>query len=399
MGASHNAFVPAAILLENPGITLNEFDERIRQIGPFRNYDSDMIGWRGVYDSSFDMANRFVTGPICIGMPIYTKSLEPHSKDPWEIRPLEIVSRLAEDKWLSPEYRVNKFLGCRFEEEHECKLHVFRKYMRGNKLVKMDSEPAYYYLNGERIQVPKNDTHSQKVFKILEVLDTGTEKVEGDERIYQRFKLGKIVPEYQQERFQSLEELTGAHPRFSLDKLFDFSQNSGDLAIGSPFFTSVRWTRKNGGYYLDTDYILKMKQLGRYDTLHADFIYTSIVLTAEAIKHKEWEMLEYCSGDERPGVMAQFLMAHPDSKARHDDELLLFYDCKDASLKDLNNSEWLRQRLLEPGRRGLTPEQHKREYELVCEEAPELIKRMEWRREYNRGAFRPVKEDKNELPF
>ena len=44
MGASHNAFIPAAILLDNPGITFGELETRIRQVGPFRNYVYEMIG-------------------------------------------------------------------------------------------------------------------------------------------------------------------------------------------------------------------------------------------------------------------------------------------------------------------------------------------------------------------
>jgi hypothetical protein len=109
-----------------------------------------------------------------------------------------------------------------------------------------------------------------------------------------------------------------------------------------------------------------------------------IILTAEAIKHKEWEMLAWAGGDERLGIVAQFLMRHPSSKRRHDNALLQFYDCLDAYLNGMINTEWLIQRFLEPWRRGFSRERAKIEYRILCEESPELIRVVNERREYER---------------
>jgi hypothetical protein len=52
---------------------------------------------------------------------------------------------------------------------------------------------------------------------------------------------------------------------------------------------------------------------------------------------------------------------------------------------------------VEQWRRGLTDEQAKVEFQLICDDAPEQIKRMNARREYESRPAEPVKKEK--FPF
>jgi hypothetical protein len=406
MGATHNEFIPAAILLENPGITLAEFDERIRQVGPFRDYRFDMIGYNSVNWHSLGIFTKYNNGQIglakeVLSMPVRKKSISPNPKDIWGVGRLEIIPRLGDNCWLEPEYLVNTYLGNRLENEHVARMNVFKKFRKGQELRKMEADEGHYYLNGNRVDIPKDnqDRNRCEMFIVEDILETGKSKIAEQDAEYQVLRLKLIVPEYRQERFESLEELAKAYPSLSPYRLFDFSQESGELSRGNRFNAKMKWLRKNKGYYLDTKSILDIKSLGIYDWLHADFLWGSIVLTAEAIKHEDWEMLEYCSGDERPGILAKFLVDHPESKARHDNSVMQFYDCKDACMRELSNSEWLRERALESWRKGLSPEQAKKEYELVCKEAPELIRIMERKRKYLRRCFSEKVDRSNEPPF
>jgi hypothetical protein len=406
MGATHNEFVPAAILLENPGISLEELDARIRQVGPFNDYQFKMIGDNSVRGYSLGIFTKYNKGQMglaqeVLSMPIRAKSIIPNPRDILEIGRLEVVPRLGDNCWLEPEYLVNTYLGNRLEREHVARMNVFKNFRKGQRIRKMAADRAHYYLNGQRVDVPEDNQNMDccEIFIVEDILETGKSKVAEQDVRYQVLRLKLIVPEYKQERFESLEELAKAYPSFSLDRLFDFSQDSGELSRGNRFNAKMRWMKKNGRYYLDTKSILDIKSLGIYDWLHGDFVYGSIALTAEAIKHKEWEMLEYCSGDERPGILAKFLVGHPESKARHDNLVMQFYDCKDACMRELSNAEWLRERAIEAWRRGLSPEQAKKEHALVCEEAPELIRIMEGKRKYLRRCFSEKVDRSGEPPF
>ena len=88
-----------------------------------------------------------------------------------------------------------------------------------------------------------------------------------------------------------------------------------------------------------------------------DYVYSSTILTAEAIKKKEWQFLGYGSGTHHGLWDVELLANHPSIIIRHATALLDYWSAKHAEFQGLTNSDWIRERALNPGMRGLTREE------------------------------------------
>ncbi len=400
MGAPHDAFVPAAILLENPGITLEEFDERLRSVGPFYKQHTSPFGRNSLI---FNL-NPYRTGVLPILRDILRvesdlRVIEPIKKDRWSIPSLEAVPTPGMQSWLSPTYNVNKYLGTRQGEIETREGADYGDYKEGKEICWGLEQKNYFCLNGT-LQEDHKGMDRKNTFRIEEIISRTIKQIGAQQVPQAKLKLTRTIPVYQQETFETLGDLTKNYPKFSPARLFNLGQERGRLYVGHPFGIFLRWFKKSQGYYLDTKHLLEMEKLS-HDKISPDSIYTSIILTAEAIKHKEWEMVSYASGDERDGILAQFLMAHPDSKIRHDNQLIQFWDSKNALDNGLTNSQWLANRGIEQWRRGLTCEQSKKEFELICGAAPAQIRSMNQRRKRDAESMNEIKFKKNskEIPF
>lgn len=92
--------------------------------------------------------------------------------------------------------------------------------------------------------------------------------------------------------FSSLEELLAKHPEFSSDFMYDFSQSSGRFRIFGDEHRDFIWKNENGRYSLDEETFRRSREGYRRNPLTL-YGYTGLILTAEAIKNKAWKYLSW----------------------------------------------------------------------------------------------------------
>ena len=123
-----------------------------------------------------------------------------------------------------------------------------------------------------------------------------------------------------------------------------------------------------------------------------------MVLTAEAIKHNEQEVLGYAGGGEREGIVAQFLKSHPDSCTQHAIAVRHFWHTRDARRRGLTVGEWMRERICEPSNLGLSDETEQLDYQATLDDSPPKIERMMRKREEGIGSITALYSD-DDIPF
>ncbi len=393
MGATHDAFVIPAILLDNPGISLEELAQkanRVRSVPSrdlFNSYESG-----GVSESLlFVNSDSYHQGIIALakdsfGFDLKTSALNQDERDECGFNRLNIIPRHNSTKWLPPFYRVIDFIGEKIGDIAEtfCWPGVFV----GDKIFRIekgDSAIALFYHKDGKVEEirPKN---SKRRFLVIEKGKSYMQEVVGGvkERAIS-IKVRELFPEYRIREFKTLKELLKKRPEFDPENLFDFSRTRGELSLGAQFYNvKLRWFRKNRGYYLDTEHLLDhVWKRSPGDINRSDFIYTSIVLTAEAIKRRYWEALDYCGGDERDGIVAQFLMKHPSANIRHKTAVSVYSQLRQQPNQTCLN--FMRDRILQGA--VLVGERAKQEHTAVKIDAPKQIQDMERRREYDRKAI------------
>lgn len=406
MGAPNDGYVVAAVLFDNPGIKLPDLVERLNEIGSVGSiYDGENIPFsRSLKGSIFD-GRRFHSGILGVSRLLGIKETGGESFDDWaenlHLARLEIVPRRGGDNlWIPPSYRINLPDGSSLGRVRTTAIYSSERLRRGDEISLFNSPHQRRVLKtvDGNIFEEMGEKATWKVLKVSPSELTEEEKERFGNLKGQRMPKKKLVvareviPKGKRFEFDTLEELVLAFPEYAPDALFDYSQGSGEIqsyysSVSGRHYVYDNWVMISGGYYLD---IRRMIESGR----ESDF--TSMVLTAEAIKKRNWEVLKYCSGDERPGVVADFLVRNPDSNRRHKDAILYFRSVYDALKRGLTNADWLRERafLFRP----LSDEAAREEYRLVVEEVPALIEQRDKRREYERKSLGASKKSED-VPF
>lgn len=148
------------------------------------------------------------------------------------------------------------------------------------------------------------------------------------------------------EQFKTAEQLYSSWPQFRPENIHDFTQERGGFTgtMSNSFF----WVNQEGRYYLDPiTFDLIGASLGsnrRSKNNHElDFGYTDLVLTAEAIKNKAWEILE--RGLTKT-VFENFLDRFPQSRLRYEKSIWDAHTSLYAKRAGLTYTQFLRGRLL-----------------------------------------------------
>ncbi|GEM_PF-5425811 len=406
MGAPNDQYIVAATLFDHPGISLPDLVERLNKVEA-GNYPSSggFPMWRSIPGIAIGRG-RFHTGILGVSKYLLRLSRgDEREFNDWcenlGLPRLEITPRKERGIWIPPAHIVNLPNGSSRGRRKIETVYSSKPFKEGEEINLFNSPHERRVLETVEGNIFE-ETLKQSRWKVLEIKSCNQLTKEEAEKLnlakgqkqplkYQ-LVIREIIPKGKRFEFDTLEDLVRAFPEYSPEKLFDYSQEHGYLetyhssCLGSPR-VSDSWIMRNGGYYLN---LTKMIEEGR----EQDF--TSMVLTAEAIRKGEWEVLEYCSGEERPGVVADFLVRNPDSNRRHKDAIIYFRSAYDALKRGLTNIEWLRERCFTF--RPLDDEAAGEEYRIVCEEAPALIKRRDERRAYERRAIRE-RDSKGELPF
>lgn len=147
-------------------------------------------------------------------------------------------------------------------------------------------------------------------------------------------RIREKFPVYSVHEFGSLEKAVREHPEYHPDNLFDFSQEFGE------FYRCIdetgRWRKVGGKYYLDEEDLARTQ--GQ--------VYSSIVLTAEAIKHRAWEVIGYSDYETYRWMLFNFLLKHPSTVRRHAAGVMNWWHSKKAAESGMNVREWLADRAM-----------------------------------------------------
>jgi len=345
MGASHEFFIPAAILLENPGITIQELSLLLNNIH-YPIYHPSHIGDHTLLKIGQD-ANYFHMGVLGVANAILSLPFKDEKLSrSIGLNELEVSPRFNGTRWLNPFYRVIKQDGQVKGDAREIKIFPglvldVGKTVFGWPEVEEQQPREYFFVNGEeRIQ----EFNGKKKYIIEEVLRF--EKPRKDIPASQIVRARELSQRFRVNEFRTLSELLEHFPKYDPSALFDFSQDSGELYARAPYKIprdlkpGIKWLRKGDKYYLDIDDIFKRD---------LEDPYSSIILTAEAIKKKAWPCFYWCHGDEKEPRDFQFQLDSPSSLKRRSREIYNWRLAKQAVRNNLTNTEWMRVRIFAQG--------------------------------------------------
>lgn len=378
MGMPFHQFIPAAILMDNPGITLEEFTHLLNQVNVKPYFSDQLLDYNKIpYLISDSFYSEIITNAVKIfrlnndlsNLP------EPPKEDRLKFSGLHVFPRCDDGKWQESGYRLVTYKGklVRSPKSH--------KHIRSQgaelgdyiQLSNINQENLTHIIIEKDGKLFFQEDNKKPLFFVDEagiqkVVLNGTRKQQG---YFQDINISRVDPIYEVKEWSDYKSLVADHPEFALEQLVDLDQDSGVLYKKPTWWTPmkpepIRWYKQGNKYYLDINDIIKHKQ---------ETEYTSIKLTSEAIRHKEWQVISYNLGYERAAIESDFFKRHPDIVTKHRNSVIQFWDLVEAQGMSVN--EWLRLRALQPWRKGLTPEQAQKEYEFICEKNVKDIAEME----------------------
>ncbi|MDD5700325.1 MAG: hypothetical protein PHH00_04040 [Candidatus Nanoarchaeia archaeon] len=345
MGEVNSIYVPAAILHLNPGLTREEFVQELNKIhhddGELDYHNSDWtcdtefeshVFHHGLFELAQDILNLrrkdknyFHIHCSCPDYPELVKLRKIYEERPEHIPNgprFTVLARRAKNfgRWLAPYYEVKTVTGIEECEEKVCEGFFHFK--------KQALKPGVRF---GHIDLP------QGIWKVKEVHSAERIKFHGHKVLRAKVTAKRIKPTFRTELYPNLESLLKYHPEYNPES-FDWSREMGILKgymVGVPGWG---WVKKNGRYYLDD---APPSYRGYCEKERDETHYTSIIITAEAIKAKAWGLFCY-HGYEQTW---RFLVDFPKAYERHQQAVFDWWMNKSAEGK-LTNSEHLRRRIM-----------------------------------------------------
>lgn len=330
MGYPYYELVPVAILLDNPGITKEEFIELLDQThaSTFAEYKENPR-W-DYYVKKYDEIRHHegLAGLAEILNLKLTKKFKEFQKPKKDDNGLYIK---APEFWN--EIISEHLLG----EEGGRKPHVV---MHTKNIVgkpKKVNEIAWEKLKPGDVwtecQIGERRGLVEKIIKEKELRGKDDDDdFYGPEYEYV-MTIRPLEKEYERQKFESMEELLKKWPQFHPEFKYSFRQRKGEFSMAKNFI----WEQKKGKYYLSKETYDKIPA-GTHVILKG---YTDLIITAEAVKKKAWKLVSYRGLQHLP----KFLKDFPDSYERYkkaviDGELSTF-----AKKRGMTITEYLRMRL------------------------------------------------------
>jgi hypothetical protein len=336
MGWPNDELIPAAILLDNPRITREEFVRRLNATHCSRTWEcKPKLPWSCYGGDKFeeDFCHRGLYGLAGILHLEYTPKFR--KANPWGVdknglplqpADLKVVPVKRKGRWVPPKFEVQVNEQNEVEKEIECdELYA-------------DEEPKV----GEITDLWWAMEQPARIEKILEIRPYVPEDKFDDSPNHSKLVYrARITPFWhvtQTKHFNSQKELTKAFPFFALDEMIDFSQKEGVLYPSGGFFGLdsgvFKWKQIDGKYSLDKKHMFSRISEG---VPHG---YTSLVLTAEAIRNKAWNFLCYAGFRH----LQSFLRDFPEARKRYEQTVFDIWTSKEAAARSLIVSEFLRRR-------------------------------------------------------
>lgn len=305
MGFVYDELIPASVLLNNPGITKEEFVELLSEIKVSTSTYNREDPW-DIYSIQTTRA-KFGFGMLrlyklanFLGIKEsddFKKSLEPTIDE--------------NNLWLSKPY----FSYWLYPDSFHVYLH-YRNKIRKEKIIYGFS---YYELEESDFPNKPPSKHSHIWFSVFNDKPIGVvkkiiTKKEFDYYSSEQYKminfpeqdfLGSDPPQYYYSclvtlffekreilRVSSLEKAVEKFPQFHPDYVYNWKKTKGNfLGFGTEKFC---WKNKNGKYYFDEKTFDKIPASFRCNSKRPfSFGYTDLIITAEAIKKKAWKLFSY----------------------------------------------------------------------------------------------------------
>ncbi len=361
MGAPNHELIPAAILLDNPGITREEYAQLLRQThfscfnerrpnqpwqkpGPYHHETPNFH--KGLYSLAEILHLPPPKEPLNIKYP---------DKDPqgFPIPRPEFISfsQRKNGEWVEPRFEVGIFAKTIVDGEEDIEESVFSPLEVGD---------IFYPWHGgyrglvEKVYLTKKLNQNPKT--------DGIEDYEDHPTYRQKLRITKFGTYIKILRFATEKDLTAKFPQFAVDNLFDFSISSGILLHEGIWRQDkepkLLWLKRDNKYYLDLDFFLSKSHEGEIENS-----YTNLILTAEAIRNKAWAFLSYCGFRHTNSFLRDF----PEASRRYRQAAFDSFTSTGAAKSGLSNLEFLRFRI-ETGwhQRQDDPETLKRKQELYA---------------------------------
>lgn len=302
MGYVYSELIPPAVLLDNPGLTREEFigklkgvrysenRERVRDekgvIGDsvLKPFPLDLSGCNS--RSSFMPTNEEITLYKLAGI----LSL------PYNSEFGEKMESLVKEHELFKDGRVLEVYG---EENYYGVPNLFVNYY-GDPLFEVITEQEAF-LTGRTQFGRFNSCSDFKDGDVVLTTDTGAhfypfriKRFAKDFGGEQLMEIEGIRIPIATEKFNSLIELVKEHPYFHPEFMYDFSQNQGRFNLGGLDHGQFMWENENGRYFLDWETFRNIEGTSSDENGNPNprsMSYTDLILTAEAIRHRAWKLL------------------------------------------------------------------------------------------------------------
>lgn len=287
MGAPNHELIPAAILYEHPGLTRDEF---IQALDDTRCCDmltcSPQCDWNdygGEHENDTYHRGIFGLAEILGLQRTRYKTLFQQMCDETGFnqmpRYFSIVSRKENEQWKEPGYRFLLHTHDTVSEPESKKGIISEgKMERGN---------LFYDWPHGNLYVADHIVAQEQI----------ADDEEDHNAVFRATLTGRRVEHMiEREEFDSLSSMLQAHPDTDPDLIYDFSQERGSFHAWLCTGCQPEWYQKNGRYFWDEN-ALWQKALAheqKKKTLDLpQYLYSSLVLTAEAIRSKAWNLLCY----------------------------------------------------------------------------------------------------------
>jgi len=158
---------------------------------------------------------------------------------------------------------------------------------------------------------------------------------------FYKMKIRPIRGEYREELFNSEQELYEKWPRFDPKFNRDWSQKSGFLTTAYDVLSKTKflWVQEKDKYYFDER---TLENISAGFSCSSSFGYTDLILTSEAVKHNAWKVLSYKGLQHLNDFLKQF----PDVISVYEKAIWDSHTSLVAKSKQMSVSEFLRFRLL-----------------------------------------------------
>jgi hypothetical protein len=333
MGYAYDELIAPAVLLDNPGLTREEFVELLDQThsSSFHEYDFD-CPWGNYTEDTLNTYHEGIEGLASILGLKFSRKYKKFKKLKKDENGLGVEAPIICHLTAEEQKKLNKKVAVLVHLENKIEAEIAVQ------------EYSYKKLKAGDIWEDIMDTgETGLVTKIIE------EKYHKDEdefspgpEYYYKLRVKPIKMNYNSELFESEEELYKKWPQFHPDYKYEWSQKEGKFTTIIRNKNCFYWINKNGKYYIDEKSFDIMPASSRT----SDWIlgYTDLILTAEAVKKKAWKLISY-RGLKHLG---QFLKDFPDSRIRYERAVWDSHTSLGAKHIGMTVSEFLRFRLLPP---------------------------------------------------